>query len=188
LVGGEDAPDNMPRKPAFVLLIPLVLLALNASGQQPNAATVPAVPPEIEQWMRAAWGVDPKALGYTDTHFLLSLSESERQGAFLFKQRCSLCHYSMVASVGGARSGFLTSLSVGPALSKKSVDGQEDGVRKRIMEGSARMPAFKYALKPPQVDMIIGYLKKVDSLRPPGLDETVDKTRKAIPNVTVAVQ
>jgi mono/diheme cytochrome c family protein len=147
-----------------------------------------AVSPEIEQWMRAAWGVDPKTLGYTDTHFLLSLSERERQGAFLFKQRCSLCHYSMVASVAGARVGFLTSLSVGPALSKKSVDGREEAVRKKILDGSDRMPAFKYALQPAQVDMIVGYLKKVDSLRPPGLEATVDKTRKAIANVTVAPQ
>jgi mono/diheme cytochrome c family protein len=174
------------RKCALAFLALLVFLTLEASGQQPAPASAPTVSPEIEQWMRAAWGVEPKSLGYTDTHFLLSLSESERQGAFLFKQRCSLCHYSMVASVAGARAGFLTSISVGPALSKNSLDGREDAVRKKIVEGSARMPAFKYALQPAQVDMIVGYLKKVDSLRPPGLDETVEKTRKAIPNVTVA--
>jgi mono/diheme cytochrome c family protein len=179
---------DMPGKRSFLFLIPLVLLTLEAAGQQPAAPTVPAVPPEIEQWMRAAWGVDPARLGYTDTHFLLSLSDSERQGAFLFKQRCSLCHYSMAASVAGARSGLLTPLSFGPPLSKKSVEDREDAVRKKIVDGSARMPAFKYALQPAQVDMIIGYLKKVENLRSPGLAETVEKTRKAIANVTIAPQ
>ena len=53
-------------------------------------------------------------------------------------------------------------MSYGPLLSRKNVDGRDDYVRKLIMEGSARMPAFRYGLKPSQIDMIIEYLKKVE--------------------------
>jgi hypothetical protein len=31
------------------------------------------------------------------------------------------------------------------------------------MEGSNRMPAFKYALEPPEVNAIIEYLKKLEN-------------------------
>jgi mono/diheme cytochrome c family protein len=145
-----------------MFLIAIVLPSVGVSAQQPASTAVPAVPADIEQWMRAAWGVDPKTLGYTDTHFLLSLTDSERQGAFLFKQRCNACHYSMVAAVSGAGTGLLSSKTLAPALSKKNVEGQEEKVRQRIAEGSANMPAFKYGLKPAQIDLIISYLKKVE--------------------------
>ena len=143
---------------AVLLLIAIGLSSIGLSGQQ----AVPPVPPEIEQWMRAAWGVDPKTLGYTDTHFLLSLTDSERTGAMLFKQRCNACHYSMVAAVSGAGTGLLTSKTLAPALWKQNVAGQEERVRQRILEGSTNMPAFKYGLKPAQIEMIISYLKKVE--------------------------
>jgi hypothetical protein len=52
----------------------------------------------------------------------------------------------------------------GPILTRKNVEGREDAVRRQIMEGSARMPAFKYALQPPEIDAILQYLKKVDTV------------------------
>jgi hypothetical protein len=146
-----------------LILFALVLSSFEVSAQQPQSAAAPAVPAEIEQWMRSAWGVDPKSMGYTDTHFLLSLTESERQGAFLFKQRCNACHYSTVAAISGARTGLQTSASYGPSLSKKNVEGREDEVRRQIAEGSPRMPAFKYGLQEAQINMIVSYLKKVES-------------------------
>ena len=145
---------------AFLMLVALVLPSFGVSAQQVGSTAVPA---DTEQWMRAAWGVDPKSLGPTDSQFLLSLTDSERQGAFLFKQRCNVCHYSTVASVSGANAGFETSASYGPSLSKKNVDGREEMVRRQIAEGSEHMPAFKYGLKPAQIDQIISYLKKTDS-------------------------
>ena len=147
---------------ALILAIALVLPSSGMFAQQAASPSSTAVPADTEQWMRAAWGVDPKSLGYTDTHFLLSLTEAERQGAFLFKQRCNACHYSMIASVAGAGTGLLTTKSFGPALSKKNVNGREQQVRQRIAEGSPNMPAFKYGLKPVQIDMIVSYLKRVE--------------------------
>ena len=172
-------------KAGTALSVLLMLASLGVAAQRPAQNSAPAVSAETEQWMRAAWGVDPKIMGQTDTHFLLSLSESERQGAFLFKQRCNLCHYSTIASIGGAKDGLLTSASYGPPLSKKNLEGREDAVRQKIVEGSERMPAFKYSLQPPQVDMIMAYLKKVDNLRPVWLDQTLERTRQSIPHTSV---
>ena len=87
-----------------------------------------------------------------DTEFLRSLSDTQRQGAFLYKQRCNGCHAPTMSSPR----------SFGPLLSKVNVEGKVDAARQRIMEGSSRMPAFKYGLQPSQVDAIIDYLKRVD--------------------------
>ena len=110
----------MAMKPVLTLLSVLVFPSFGVLAQQPTSAGPPAVPVEVEEWMRAAWGMDPQVLGFTDTHFLLSLSESERQGAFLFKQRCNTCHYSTMSTTRGARAGLL---SYGPPLSKRNVEG-----------------------------------------------------------------
>src|SRR5687768_16858937 len=128
-------------KRASLLFVFLVLSSVGSSAQT-SSPTAHPVPPDIEEWMRHAWGVNPKSLGYTDTHFLLSLTEGEREGAFLIKQRGNLCHYSMVSSTAGASRGILPTKSLGPFLTKKNVEGREDFARNRIMEGSTNMPAF----------------------------------------------
>lgn len=128
-----------------------------STAAQTTAERAPDVPPEIEQWMRLTSGnstVDPTG---TDTLFLLSLTDAERQGAFLFKQRCNACHTSLEARRAAAPGA---PLSIGPPLSKKNVEGSEDAVRQRILNGFARMPAFRYGLEASQVDMIVEYLKK----------------------------
>jgi hypothetical protein len=52
----------------------------------------------------------------------------------------------------------------GPILTRKNVEGREDVVRRQIMEGSPRMPAFKYSLQPSDVEAIVQYLKRVDTV------------------------
>lgn len=111
----------------------------------------------IEQWIRATFGqepIDDERLNHPvwGTKFLLSLSDAERRGAFLFRQRCHVCHGE---GMGNPR-------AYGPLLSKNHVTGREEFARKLIMEGSERMPGFRYGLQPAQIDMIIQYLKKVE--------------------------
>lgn len=78
------------------------------------------------------------------------LSESERAGERLYLQRCALCH-------SGTAPAYAT---YGPPLDSEVVTGRGDeSVRKLILEGSARMPGFRYSLEPPQVDQIIAFLK-----------------------------
>lgn len=107
----------------------------------------------IEQWTRSTYGQQPDPKDPPgDTQFLLSLTATGRQGAFLFKQRCNVCH-------GAAMD---TPTSYAPLLSRKNVEGRDDFVRKLIMDGSALMPAFRHGLQPAQIDSIIEYLKKVE--------------------------
>lgn len=111
----------------------------------------------IEQWTRATFGQEaPDRAALTHpvwgTEFLLSLTDAQREGARLFMQRCNVCH--------GAAMNSLT--AYGGLLSKQNVEGREDAARSRIMNGSERMPAFRYALQPSQIDLIIDYLKRVE--------------------------
>ena len=70
----------------------------------------------------------------------------------MFRQRCLVCHVKPM----------LGDSKYGPRLSKEVVIGKEAFVRKQIMDGSDRMPGFKYGLQPHQVDAIIEYLKTVE--------------------------
>ena len=142
----------------LVLLFVFVPQASFVSAQQSGSATLdPLVITDkqaVDEWSRATQGQQPLDPSTPlETEFLLSLTPNERAGAFRFKQRCIVCH---------GRQMSLAPNTWGPILTKKNVDGREDAVRRQIMEGSARMPAFKYALEPADVDAIVQYLKKVD--------------------------
>ena len=130
----------------------------SVSAQQSASATLdPLVITDkqaVEEWSKATQGQQPLDPNTPpETQFLLSLTATERAGAFRFKQRCIVCH---------GRQMSLAPNTWGPILTRKNVDGREEAVRRQIMEGSARMPAFKYALEPADVDAIVQYLKKVD--------------------------
>jgi mono/diheme cytochrome c family protein len=121
------------------------------TAQQPAAQPTRAADPELEQWIRATGGGSPGASDpNSETRFLASLSEDERQGGFLFRQRCYACHYSA-----------LSPLSYGPRLSQANVIGREQAARATIADGTSRMPAFRHGLTPAQIDLIIAYLKKL---------------------------
>src|SRR5882724_11706336 len=81
-----------------------------------------------------------------------SMTDTQKQGELMFRQRCLICHVKPM----------LGNSKYGPRLSKEFVIGKEAFVRKQIMEGSDRMPGFKYGLQPAQVDAIIEYLKTVE--------------------------
>jgi len=172
----------MGMKSVLAVLGVLIFPSSGVLAQPATSAETPDVPADVEEWMRTAWGMEPEVLGATDTHFLSSLSASERQGAFLFKQRCNTCHYSTLSTTRGARGGLVSEASYGPTLSKRNVEGEgrERAVRLLISEGSATMPAFKYALRPEQIDSIIGYLKRVETLRPPVVDRLVEVSSPSV--------
>ena len=82
----------------------------------------------------------------------LPLSPVELAGKKLFVQRCSLCHDLL---------GQPATTTVGPWLDVETVKRSEEAVRQKIMNGSRRMPAWKYTLAPPHIDSIVAYLKTV---------------------------
>ena len=78
------------------------------------------------------------------------LNEQQRFGRQLVAQACGVCH---LPPARNAR-------TYGPLLSKAT--GGDDGVvRGYILDGTPRMPAFKYFLRPAEIDAIIAYLRTV---------------------------
>jgi cytochrome c2 len=141
--------------PAIVLLLVVIFtLSLRAQQQSATASLTITDNAAVEKWSRSTYGQQPNSNDVMgDTQLLLSMTPAQRQGAYLFKQHCNACHGPQMASAA----------SFGPRLSKVNVGaaGMEDAVRTQIMQGSDRMPAFRYALQSPQVNMIIEYLKTV---------------------------
>ena len=126
-------------------------ITVGVAAQQRGSTGDGGAQAEIERWIRATSGgskgaADPNS----ETRFLASLAPAERQGGFLFRQRCYACHYSA-----------LSPMSYGPRLSQAHVEGREEMVRRTIADGTPRMPAFRHGLTPTQIDLIIGYLKTV---------------------------
>jgi len=148
------------KRVGLVLLLLAASLPLLVTAQQSGPATLEGLiitdKQAIDEWSKTTQGqgpLDPSTP--LETQFLLSLTPTERMGAFRFKQRCIICH---------GRQMSLAANTWGPILTKKNVEGREELVRKQIMEGSPRMPAFKYALQPAEVEAIVQYLKKVDTV------------------------
>lgn len=143
-------------------VIPLLgCVALAAvAAQQRGPATPLTGDAALDSWVITTFGqpVDREAL--TDpvwgTKTLASLSQEQREGARLFMQRCNVCHGAAMNSV----------TAYGPLLTKKNVEGRVEAARRVIMEGTPRMPAFKYGLEPFQINLIIEYLKNVERYTP----------------------
>ena len=66
-------------------------------------------------------------------------------------QSCGVCH--LPPSMGAK--------TYGPALNKAAAAGNDEVMRAFILNGSDRMPAFKYYLAPADVDAIIAYVRTV---------------------------
>ena len=49
----------------------------------------------------------------------------------------------------------------GPALNKEAGGGDNDVMREFVENGTPRMPAFKYYLKPEEIEDIIAYVRTV---------------------------
>jgi streptogramin lyase len=138
-------------KQMWGLIVLCATVTVGAGAQQGGAAGGGVAPAELEQWIRATGGGSTAAADpNSGTRFLASLTAAERQGGFLFRQRCYACHYSA-----------LSPASYGPRLSQKNVEGREEIVRTTIADGTPRMPAFRHGLTAAQIDSIVGYLKKV---------------------------
>ena len=79
------------------------------------------------------------------------LTDQQRLGRQVLAQSCGVCH---LPPARGAR-------TYGPVLSKASGGGNNDLVRKVILEGTPRMPGFKYMLQPGEIDAIVAYVRTV---------------------------
>ena len=77
------------------------------------------------------------------------VTDQQRRGRQMMSQSCGVCH---LPPARNAR-------TYGPLLNKASSGGDDAKMRQYILEGTPRMPAFKYFLQPPDVDAIIAYVR-----------------------------
>ena len=80
-----------------------------------------------------------------------NLSDQQKMGRQVFAQSCGVCH--LPPSLGAR--------TYGPALNKDAGSGDDDVMREFITNGTPRMPAFKYYLRPEQIEAIISYVRTV---------------------------
>jgi mono/diheme cytochrome c family protein len=80
-----------------------------------------------------------------------ALNETQRLGRQVFAQSCGICHLQPSLGVK----------TYGPMLNKATAAGNDEVMRAFIVNGTDRMPAFKYYLKPAEIDAIIAYVKTV---------------------------
>ncbi len=79
------------------------------------------------------------------------LNETQLLGRQVFAQSCGICHLQPSLGVK----------TYGPLLNKAAAAGSDEVMRAFIVNGTERMPAFKYYLKPSEIDAIIAYLRTV---------------------------
>jgi len=80
-----------------------------------------------------------------------NLTDQQKLGRQVFTQSCGVCH--LPPSLGAR--------TYGPALNKEAGGGDNDVMREFVENGTPRMPAFKYYLKPQEIDAIIAYVRTV---------------------------
>ena len=81
------------------------------------------------------------------------LSDTQKAGRRMFVDRCSVCHLGVPPK----------NETYGPLLDKRLIAAiGDDAVRRKIMEGSEKMPGWKYVFTPADVDKIIAYLQVVE--------------------------
>jgi len=88
------------------------------------------------------------------------LNESQALGRQVFAQSCGVCHLQPSLGVK----------TYGPVLNMTSAAGSEEAMRAYIVNGTDRMPAFRYYLKPAEISAIIAYLKTVPAPAAPAPD------------------
>jgi len=79
------------------------------------------------------------------------LNEAQLRGRQVFAQSCGICHLQPSLGVK----------TYGPPLNKAATAGNDEIMRAFIVNGTDRMPAFKYYLKPAEIDAIIAYVRTV---------------------------
>src|SRR5258705_541614 len=80
-----------------------------------------------------------------------ALSKPQLLGRQVFAQSCGICHLQPSLRVK----------TYGPMLNKAATAGNDEVMRAFIVNGTDRMPAFKYYLKQAEIDAIIAYVRTV---------------------------
>lgn len=79
------------------------------------------------------------------------LNGQQRLGRQILAQSCGVCHLPPARNA----------TTYGPVLTKAAGGGDDAVVRQYIVDGTPRMPGFKYFLQAAEIDAIIAYVKTV---------------------------
>ena len=87
-----------------------------------------------------------------------SLTEPQRRGESMFMQNCSFCHLPLKentkSTTGGTTIGTLLN-----GLFRSATPDREKIFREFILQGTDKMPGFRYMLEPKELDDLMAYLK-----------------------------
>jgi mono/diheme cytochrome c family protein len=84
------------------------------------------------------------------------LNDQQRLGRQILAQSCAVCHLP-----SGPKAQ-----TYGPPLNKAAAGGDDAVMRSTILDGTVRMPGFKYYLQPAQIDAIIAYVRTIPAPAP----------------------
>jgi mono/diheme cytochrome c family protein len=84
------------------------------------------------------------------------LDDQQMLGRRLFVQSCGVCHTNVQRG----------SALYGPALSRNSLNGNDDVLREVIANGTPRMPGFRHHFERGEIDAIVAWLKTVPAAPP----------------------
>jgi mono/diheme cytochrome c family protein len=79
------------------------------------------------------------------------LNQTQLHGRQIMAQSCGVCHLQPSRN----------SVTYGPLLTKAAAAGNDEAMRAIIANGTERMPAFRYYLKPVEIDAIIAYVRTI---------------------------
>ncbi len=90
------------------------------------------------------------------------LGSAEKAGRSIFQTRCAMCHVGQEPAVEMQNTGAARRpATMGPLLSKANTTN-EDALRTKIKDGSARMPGYKHTLTDEEVNQVIAFMKTID--------------------------
>ena len=92
--------------------------------------------------------------GYFSSVVKKPLGEAGTRGQGVFLQRCQICHLPQLPE---------RSAPMGPVLNhvQMATPDAEAKFRTKVLDGSMKMPGFKYTLQQQQVDDLVAYFKAV---------------------------
>ena len=88
-----------------------------------------------------------------------NLNATQAQGRQLLTQACAVCHLPPT----------LGSKTYGPLLNRASTAGSDETMKAIIVNGTERMPAFKYYLNSAEIDAIVAYVRTVPAAETKGV-------------------
>ena len=95
-----------------------------------------------------------QSFDYFSSTVMKPLGEAGTRGQGVFLQRCQICHLPQLPE---------RTPPVGPVLThvQMATPDAEAKFRQKVLDGSAKMPGFKLALEPKQIDDLVAYFKAV---------------------------